>query len=90
VAGHDAKWRGYDTDESPGPEGRKVSGVQGARLFPGRATTHYRFASYTLEMSFMGQKTVTPTSIEEELWVTDQVPDASSRLGRTSRCCEPE
>ncbi len=54
----------------------KVSESKGPSLV-GLPTTYYQFkTSYTMEMSFMGQKTATATQVDEELWVTAKMPDS--------------
>ena len=60
----------------------KISESKGPTV-AGLPTTHYQFkTTYTLEMSFMGQKTATPTQVDEELWVTDKMPDAGFKAWR--------
>ncbi len=58
----------------------KISESKGPTLV-GRPTTHYQFkTSYTLEMSFMGRKTATATTVDENLWVTDKMPDPGFKV----------
>lgn len=61
---------------------QKLSESKGPSLL-GLPTTHYQFkTTYTLEMSFMGQKNTTATTVDEELWVTDKMPDPGFKAWR--------